>query len=258
MVISLEIPWAGQHCDVRSPPVQKLRSQQAELSDESGSLALRLAGQCQLVLLQLQSLAPGSQMESKKAKNKVFILAKWGPENEGRNEHLLLPVLAQISELNNPFKKLYKKTKGQYSNHLIILANCTSQILNFLIFISHNCCELFIIVASSSWFLLNSNYPSRKSWFVILVPAHTNPLLQNPLSHNGNKSSPKCASLITQQNCLFLSCLHWTEMVEIHLHTHMAVAAKGKRRHNLSTHLQLLTLPNTTEAKRSINWSLCS
>lgn len=40
---------------------------------------------------------------------------------------------------------------------------------------------------------------------VILVPAHTNSLLQNTLFHKmGNKSIPKCALLITQQNVLFI------------------------------------------------------
>lgn len=39
---------------------------------------------------------------------------------------------------------------------------------------------------------------------VILVPVHTNSLLQNTLFHKmGNKPIPKCASLITQQNVLY-------------------------------------------------------
>lgn len=61
-------------------------------------------------------------------------------------------------------QKIYIKNKGSCSNHLIILANHTSKILNFLIFVSHNCCELYIIVVLSSWFHLNSNYLSRISW----------------------------------------------------------------------------------------------
>lgn len=40
-----------------------------------------------------------------------------------------------------------------------------------------------------------------------------------------------------------------------HLDIHMAAVAKGERRYNLQTHLSKAILPNTTEAKISINGS---
>lgn len=86
---------------------------------------------------------------------------------------------------------------------------------------------------------------------VSLVPAHTNPLLQNPLfsfHKNGNKFSSKCAPLITQQ--MYFYFLAFTKQkAGKHLDTHMAAVAKGKRRYNLQTHLSNAILPNTTEAK---------
>lgn len=153
-------------------------------------------------------------------------------------------------------KKKYRKNKGQCSNFLIILANGTSQILNLLIFVSYNCCELFIIVASSSCFLLSSIYPSRKSWLWVWC-------LLTPISYckthfsfhkNGNKFSPKCASLITYQ-MYFYFLVFTKQKAGKHLDTHMVAVAKGKGRDNLQTHLSTAILPNTTEAKISINWS---
>lgn len=85
---------------------------------------------------------------------------------------------------------------------------------------------------------------------MILVPAYTNFLLQNTLFHKmGNKFSPKCVSL--SKISFSFSCLHSTEVVEIHLHTYMAAAAKGKRKYIFKYTLQLLTLSNITEAKTS-------
>lgn len=93
---------------------------------------------------------------------------------------------------------------------------------------------------------------------VILVPAHTNSLLQNTLFHKmGNKSSPKCASLITQQNFLFIflpsldrdgrnkyTCTHtWRQ--------------QPRAKENIFKYtLQLLTLSNITEAKYQLLFSL--
>lgn len=120
--------------------------------------------------------------------------------------------------------------------------------------LSHNCCELFIIVASSSCFLLNSIYPSRKSWLWIwcLLTPILYCKIHFPFHKNGNKFSPKCALLITEQMCFYF--LAFTKQkAGKHLDTHMAAVAKGKRRYNLQTHLSTAILSNITEAKISID-----
>lgn len=130
-----------------------------------------------------------------------------------------MSLLAQISELNNLSKKKnYRKNKGQCSKHLIILANGTSQILNLLIFVSYNCCELLTIVASSSCFLLNSIYPEGNH---DCESGACSPLLQNHFSFhkNGNKFSPKCVSLITQQMYFYFLAFTKQKAGE-HLDTH--------------------------------------
>lgn len=119
-------------------------------------------------------------------------------------------------------QKKYIKNKGQCSNHLIILANHTSEILNFLIFVSHNCCELYIIVVSTSWFHLNSNYLSRKSWlwfWCLLTPIpyckiHFSIKWAINLAPNVHHSS-------LSKIFFSFSCLHSTETVEINTLAHI-------------------------------------
>lgn len=93
---------------------------------------------------------------------------------------------------------------------------------------------------------------------VILVPAYTNFLLQNTLFHKmGNKFSPKCVSL--SKISFSFSCLHSTEVVEIHLHTYMAAAAKGKRKYIFKYTLQLQHYPISQKLKQVLSCSsLCS
>lgn len=88
---------------------------------------------------------------------------------------------------------------------------------------------------------------------VILVPAHTIPYCKIHFSFhkNGNKSSPKCASLITQQ--MYSYFLATMEQKVGKLRHYMAAVARGKRRYNLQTHLSTANITQHLEARVSVN-----
>lgn len=88
---------------------------------------------------------------------------------------------------------------------------------------------------------------------VILVPAHTIPYCKIHFSFhkNGNKSSPKCALLITQQ--MYSYFLAAMEQKVGKLRHYMAAVARAKEDTIFKHISQLLILPTTTEARVSVN-----